>query len=139
MPHTGSIAMAERLAARIMSRFLRYTLTPASRYDRPLDKFSTLPRYPFTHAMIEHAPDGYGVYGLFEGDELIYVGRATRGMSIKACLAMHLDGVLGVCTAGATHYTWELNQRPNAREIELLDAFGKAQGREPRCQGKTAR
>jgi hypothetical protein len=104
-----------------------------------MDKFSALPRYPFTHAMIEHAPDGYGVYGLFEGDELIYVGRATRGMSIKACLAMHLDGVLGVCTAGATHYTWELNQRPNAREIELLDAFGKAQGREPRCQGKTAR
>ena len=104
-----------------------------------MEKFSRLPRYPFTHAMVEHAPDGYGVYGLFEGDELIYVGRATRGMSIKACLAMHLDGVLGVCTTKATRYAWELNLWPGARENELLGGFAKTYGREPRCQGKTVR
>lgn len=104
-----------------------------------MENFSRLPRYPFTRAMIEHAPEGFGVYGLFEGDELVYIGRATRGMSIKACLAMHLDGVLGACTATATHYTWELGQWPSARETELLNAFGSAHGREPRCQGKTVR
>ena len=74
-----------------------------------MENFSRLPRYPFTHAMVEHAPEGCGVYGLFEGDELIYIGRATRGMSSKAGLAMQLGG------------------------------FGKAHGREPRCQGKTVR
>ena len=78
-----------------------------------MDKFSALPRYPFTHAMIEHAP------------ELIYIGRAT--------------GALGGCTTKATEYTWELNLWPSARENELLGGFGKAHGREPRCQGKTVR
>ena len=78
-----------------------------------MDKFNDLPRYFFTRAMIEHAPDGFGVYALFDGPELIYIGRATRGMSIKACLAMHLDGVMGACTAAATQYTWELNLWPS--------------------------
>ena len=104
-----------------------------------MEKFNNLPRYPFTRAMIEHAPDGFGVYGLFEGEELIYIGRATRGMSIKTCLTMHLDGVLGVCTATATQYIWELNVWPSVRENELLGEFGKAHGRAPRCQGKTVR
>lgn len=104
-----------------------------------MDKFNDLPRYPFTPAMIEHAPDGFGVYGLFEGDELIYIGRATRGMSIKTCLSMHLEGVLGACTSAATTYTWELNLWPSTRENELLLAFTKAEGREPRCQGKAVR
>ena len=43
------------------------------------------------------------------------------------------------CTSAATTYTWELNLWPSTRENELLLAFTKAEGREPRCQGKAVR
>jgi hypothetical protein len=42
-----------------------------------------LPHYPFTRAMIEYAPETNGVYGLLDAEKIIYIGKASEGMSIK--------------------------------------------------------
>jgi hypothetical protein len=107
--------------------------------ERRLDRFLKLPRYPFTRAMIEHAPEEPGVFGLFDGDELVYVGKAVLdGLSIKDCLLLHQDGVRGGCTMRATSYTWEISLWPAPREKELLAGFQQRAGRDPRCQNQAA-
>jgi hypothetical protein len=50
-----------------------------------MEKLLKLPRYPFTRAMIEYAPDTHGVYGLFEGEAMIYIGKALNDM--PSCLS----------------------------------------------------
>jgi hypothetical protein len=102
-----------------------------------LDKFLQLPRYPFTRSMIELAPDVPGLYGLFEGDDLIYLGKTVEGAAkaatIRACLLQHQSGALGDCTRKATTYTWEIAIWPGQREAQIL------QGRlPPRCQSDAA-
>lgn len=98
-----------------------------------MERFLALPRFAFNPAYVEHAPDDTGVYGLFEHDELIYVGTAKRGgkLSIRDCLRRHLRGE---CTRDATHYAWELTLWPNARETQILAGFTQQTGRDPRCQ-----
>lgn len=103
-----------------------------------MERFLKLPRYPFTRAMIEYAPETHGVYGLFEGEGIIYIGKAVSGMMIKSCLLLHQDGSFGECTRKATAYTWEIVGWPSARETELLAAFFKAYAHDPRCQSATA-
>ena len=103
-----------------------------------MDRFLKLPRFPFTRVMIEYAPETYGVYGFFEGDGIIYIGKAVSGMTIKKCLVLHQDGSFGNCTRKATAFTWEIISWPAARETELLAAFFKAHAHDPRCQAATA-
>ena len=103
-----------------------------------MERFLKLPRYPFTPAMIEHAPDESGVYGLFDGHELIYLGKTAPGASIKACLLRHQGGVNGGCTLKAGTYTWEITLAPAGRETEILARFHQGTGRGPRCQDKVA-
>ena len=100
-----------------------------------MEKFLKLPRYPFTRAMLEHAPEQSGVYGLFDGAELVYVGKSA---SIRAALLLHQDGAAGECTMRATAYTWEITIWPAARETEILARFHQSHRRDPRCQGKAA-
>ena len=98
-----------------------------------------MPRYPFTRDFAGSAPDEPGVYGLFEGTELVYIGRAPdRQNSLKACLRNHRDGVHGDCTRRATACTWEVARFPRAREREILEAFRETNRREPRCQRRAA-
>ena len=98
-----------------------------------MQKFLALPRYPFNRLIIEDAPEHAGVYGLFEGEELIYLG---VGHSIRDCLRRHQDGALGECTMNATRYTWEITVWPAFRESEILAGFQQQIGVVPRCQGK---
>jgi hypothetical protein len=100
-----------------------------------LDSFFALPRYPFTRQMIKHAPEEIGVYGLFEGTELIYLARAN---SIRASLLAHRDGLHGHCTTRASAYTWEITLWARMREAELSSFFLRANKRDPRCQGKAS-
>jgi hypothetical protein len=103
-----------------------------------MNAFLELPRYPFTRAAIEFAPDEAGIFGLFDGGELIYIGRAqNRGdQSIRALLLRHQDGAMGPCTMKATHYTWEITVwGAAARETELLARYFQNHHREPRCSG----
>ena len=96
-------------------------------------------RYPFTRPIIEYAPyDVAGVYLLWEGDEVIYIGRTGTSTNIRACLLEHLDGIRGGCTSTATHYSWEITLWDSARETELLALFARENRRDPRCQQKSA-
>lgn len=103
-----------------------------------MESFLSLPRYPFKRAMIEHAPDDAGVYALFDGEELIYLGNASDELSIRSSLLLHQDGALGPCTMKATTYTWEIARLPKLRARELLAQFRQARGSNPRCQGRAA-
>ncbi|HTM58773.1 MAG TPA: hypothetical protein VL199_00320 [Burkholderiales bacterium] len=96
-------------------------------------------RYPFSRPILEYAPfDIGGVYVLWEGDEVIYIGRTGSATNIRACLLEHLDGKRGDCTRNATHYSWEITLWDAARETELLALFTRENRKDPRCQQKLA-
>ena len=90
------------------------------------------PRYPFNATMVAGAPPDPGVFALWQGEELIYYGRALGGATIQSCLREHLEGARH-CTARATHYGWEIAANPRAREAELLREYRKAFGALPPC------
>jgi hypothetical protein len=105
-----------------------------------MDAFFSLPRYAFKRAALQHAPEEAGIYGLFDGEDLIYLGRASdrEARSLRSLLLLHQDGALGECTMKATHYTWEIAVWAAAREGEVLRAFRRQHQRDPRCQRAAA-
>ena len=90
-------------------------------------------RYRFTRIVISGAPDDAGVYTLWDGEEVVYYGRAEgrradADCTIRSCLLDHYYN-------GAqkpTHYSWEVCSEPAAREAELLAAHQQAFGKLPR-------
>jgi hypothetical protein len=91
-------------------------------------------RYPFTRNMIAGAPKDMGVYALWRGDRLIYIGRALGGgTTISSRLNEHMSGALCDCSRQATHYSWEIVLQPIVRELELLEEHRKAAGALPPC------
>lgn len=94
-------------------------------------------RYRFARLVLLGAPDDAGVYSLWDGDEVIYYGRAAGGPggTIRARLLEHFDGRVDEATSRATHYSWEVCADPAAREADLLREFQAAFGRAPRCNG----
>ena len=92
----------------------------------------TNPKYRLTRVMVDGAPAEAGVFALWEGDELIYVGRASGTTTIRARLLEHLESQVA-CTVRASHYSWELSLRPAVRENEILDEHLARHGRVPRC------
>ena len=95
------------------------------------------PKYKFTRAIVAGAPEGGGIYALWEEDELIYVGRAN-GIGIRTALLRHLDRGYCPCTVRASHYSWELSLRPAMRELEVLEHFQARYQRLPRCNEEAA-
>jgi excinuclease UvrABC nuclease subunit len=96
-------------------------------------------KYEFTAKNVNNAPDEHGVYALFDGDTLIYYGRASGDdVTIRSRLQSHYRGDEGPCTQGATRYMRETTSRPIAREAELLAAFERQYGRLPRCNERRA-
>ena len=86
-------------------------------------------RYRFTRIVIAGAPDDRGVFALWDGEELVYYGRADGGGStIRSRL---LDQYLSDPNR-ATHYSWELCADPASRELELLREYESAFGRRPK-------
>lgn len=88
-------------------------------------------RYKFTRIVLQGAPEEPGVYALWDGDELVYYGRAVGrnegpGATIRACLVAHLE------RTRATHYSWEVCADPATREAELLRDYKRLYGRPPR-------
>lgn len=87
--------------------------------------------------MTAGAPEEPGVYALWKNDELIFLGRASQGATLRERLTEHLGGSFP-CTQGATHYTWELCLNPAAREAEVLREYQARFGRLPRCNEDAA-
>lgn len=95
------------------------------------------PKYRLIRAMVEGAPEEAGIFALWEDDELIYLGRASPGATIRQRLEEHLERRCE-CTSSASHYSWELSLRPEARELELLREFSAQFGRMPKCNAQAA-
>ena len=94
----------------------------------------TSTEYEFIAANIALAPEQAGVYGLYDGNEPIYYGRAQGGtVTIRSRLEDHNSGREGSCTQSATGFTWESIPFPVSREKELLEEYERLHGRLPRC------
>ena len=89
-------------------------------------------KWSFAAAVIAHAPHEPGIYALWQGEEMIYLGRSLNG-GIQSALLQHLEGRDGACTRAATHYSWEISLWPTLRESEVLAEFVAAHKRKPRC------
>ena len=86
-------------------------------------------RYLFTRIVIAGAPADAGVYALWDGEEVVYHGRADGGSAtIRSRLLEHFYAD----KSRATHYSWELCSDPAAREAELLAEHQRVFGRPPR-------
>ncbi len=94
------------------------------------------PRYTFTKSMVAGAPRDFGVFALWEHDELIYYGRALGGeATLQSSLRQHLESADG-CLSRATHYGWEITGNARAREAELLREHRSQYGGVPRCNAR---
>ncbi len=93
--------------------------------------------YAFTAANIALVPEQAGVYGLYDGDETIYYGRAQGGtVAIRSRLEDHNSGREGSCTQSATGFNWESISSPASREKELLEEHERLHGRLPKCNDR---
>ena len=72
------------------------------------------PKWVVLAALVVASPDTPGVYELWDNDELLYVG-ATRESLRKELMHELLER-----DSRATHFSWEINFHPGARERELL-------------------
>jgi hypothetical protein len=94
-------------------------------------------RYKFNRIVLAGAPNEPGVYALWQGEELIYYGRAAGrnagGVTIRSRLMEHYERQIE-----ATHYSWEISRQPVARESELLRQYQETFGRLPRLNSATA-
>jgi len=90
-------------------------------------------RYRFSRVVVAGAPAEPGVYTLWQGDEVIYYGRAQGEATLRSRLMEHLEAAVG-----ATHYGWEISREPAARENELLQQYQRAFGRLPRLNDDAA-
>ena len=84
------------------------------------------PRWLVLAALVTAAPDTPGVYELWDGDEVIYVG-CTRGCTLREELVHELLEA----DARATHFSWEISFHPIERVRELLDEFQLEHHRPP--------
>lgn len=58
------------------------------------------------------APASPGVYLLYRGHRLIYIGLATANATIRQCLGHHLRGGGGPCTQSAAEFDYETSRDP---------------------------
>jgi len=90
-------------------------------------------RYSFNRIVLAGAPAEPGIYALWQGEEIIYYGRALSGATIRSRLLEHYEN-----RARATHYSWEITHEPALREAELLREYQEAYGRLPRMNAANA-
>lgn len=91
-------------------------------------------RYTFSNENLNIVPDQAGVYALYDGDALIYYGRALGGSTtLRTRLKSHKAGYDGRCTQNATAYMREPTANAADREVELLREYKSKYGVLPRC------
>ena len=78
------------------------------------------PVTPFTAEHLAIAPVDTGVYFLYRGERLIYIGVAVHGSGIRQELHNHLRGSYGAPTQGATSFGYELTRDPVVAKHEYL-------------------
>jgi hypothetical protein len=90
-------------------------------------------RTPFTPAEIDAVPRENGVFALYRGAELTYIGAATGPLMLPAALMRHHDGIHGPGTRDSTHFAYEETDDAADRAADLLAEFRAANGHLPLC------
>ena len=93
--------------------------------------------HQFTDDEIDKAPTLDGVYGLYDGSEILYYGKGEGEEGIRDRLKWHKAGRGGACTQKATSFNYETCFNPSQREGELLVEHKKLYGKLPRCNDVT--
>ena len=88
---------------------------------------------PFIDSEIDITIPLDGVYGLYDGSEVIYFGKVDGIGGIRGCLKRHKGGYEGECTQRATHFNYEVCSNPSRRETELLAEHLRLFWKLPRC------
>ncbi|HWI39057.1 MAG TPA: hypothetical protein VNU64_21590 [Burkholderiales bacterium] len=86
------------------------------------------PKWLVIAALVTLAPDTPGVFELWDGDELLFVGSTRR----KETLRTELEREISAHAAEATHFSWEITFHPEDRWRELLAEFEHLHHRRPR-------
>ena len=83
---------------------------------------------------LEHVPPSPGVYFLYRGGRLIYIGVAGNGGGIREALASHVASACAACTRQDTTFRYELAPDPRRRHAQYLRAYRQRhEGRVPAC------
>jgi hypothetical protein len=83
---------------------------------------------PFVSRTVAEAPASPGVYLLYRGHRLIYIGLAAAGATIQERLRHHLRGEGGPCTRCATEFDYETSGDPVALYHHYLAVYLDATG-----------
>lgn len=82
-------------------------------------------------------PKRAGVYKLYDGSEIIYIGRSSGGNNtIYHRINNHHAGNSGPCTRGFSHYAYDTTVADVTTERNLLQEYRRRNGRLPRCNDK---
>ncbi len=96
-------------------------------------------RYRFTKENVDKSPTKTGVFALYDGAMLIFIGRATDdGATIRTQLQDHQASRATNGTGKATHYRREATTASVSREIELLAEYEAKFGGPPRDNVRVA-
>lgn len=83
-----------------------------------------VPKWRFTQAMVEDAPDYKGVYVLWSEGVPLAVGHARGGAdTIRSRLLAHLAHGAEAGLGPVTHYSWEICGDPLKREAQIAEAL----------------
>ena len=98
--------------------------------------FATRLKWKLDPDCVRGTPNTQGVYGLWDDDELVYLGATERSLPLQAAL----EEVLALQQRGAihaTHFTWEITITPRSWAGELLRLHFSQHGALPRynCAG----
>lgn len=78
-----------------------------------------------------------GVYLLYYGHRLIYIGLAAPACTIRECLGEHLRGERGACTASATEFDYESSvSAPRLYRHYMAIYMGTTGGLMPECNDR---
>lgn len=95
------------------------------------------PPVAFNKHNVDNVVQDQGVYVLYSGDQIIYIGRAAgETTTIRSRLQDHWAGREGVCTSRATHFSYEVCTFPVSREVDLLNWYKSKHGGLPSCNSR---
>jgi hypothetical protein len=83
---------------------------------------------PFDRRHVAAAPAAPGVYMLYRGERLIFIGCAAPGATIRQALQQHLRGERGADTAQATEFDYETSAYARWRYRNYLNWYREATG-----------
>jgi len=95
---------------------------------------------PFNARNVAEAPASPGVYLLYRGHRLIYIGLAVAGATLQGRLRHHLRGDGGYCTRSATEFDFEASADPVALYRHYIAVYlGATGGLMPDCNEDAGR